>query len=93
LGVIFTISGLAGGVFSLTAPLFVRHWSKLRLITSVQYLTAPIMLLIGFSPLLPVAIGGEYTRSFMRTLIESMPPLRWSRFQISSEPRCRASTL
>ncbi len=70
LGVIFTISGLAGGVFSLTAPLFVRHWSKLRLITSVQYLTAPIMLLIGFSPLLPVAIGGEYTRSFMRTLIE-----------------------
>src|SRR5579875_3031200 len=70
LGVIFTISGLAGGIFSLTAPLFVRRWSKLRLITSVQYLTAPIMLLIGFSPLLPVAIGGEYTRSFMRTLIE-----------------------
>ena len=70
LGVIFTISGLAGGVFSLTAPLFVRRWSKLRLITSVQYLTAPLMLLIGFSPLLPVAIGGEYARSFMRTLIE-----------------------
>src|SRR6266699_3247520 len=34
LGIIFTISGLAGGIFSLTAPLFVRRWSKLRLITS-----------------------------------------------------------
>ena len=70
LGIIFTISGLAGGIFSLTAPLFVRRWSKLRLITSVQYLSAPLMILIGFAPALPVAIGGEYARSFMRTLIE-----------------------
>lgn len=70
LGIIFTISGLAGGVFSLTAPLFVKRWSKLRLVTTVQYLTAPLMVLIGFAPTLPLAIAGEYTRSFMRTLIE-----------------------
>jgi len=70
LGIIFTISGLAGGVFSLTAPLFVKRWSKLRLVTSVQYLTAPLMVLIGFAPVLPLAIAGEYARSFMRTLIE-----------------------
>ena len=70
LGIIFTISGLAGGIFSLTAPLFVKLWSKLRLITSVQYLTAPLMVLIGFAPTLPLAIAGEYARSFMRTLIE-----------------------
>jgi MFS family permease len=70
LGIIFTISGLAGGIFSLTAPLFVKRWSKLRLVTSVQYLSAPLMILIGFAPTLPIAIGGEYTRSFMRTLIE-----------------------
>jgi MFS family permease len=70
LGIIFTISGLAGGIFSLTAPLFVKRWSKLRLITSVQYLTAPLMVLIGFAPTLPLAIAGEYARSFMRTLIE-----------------------
>src|SRR5258708_9647150 len=38
LGIIFTISGIAGGIFSLTAPLFVKRWSKLRLITTVQYL-------------------------------------------------------
>jgi MFS family permease len=70
LGIIFTISGLAGGVFSLTAPLFVKRWSKLRLVTTVQYLSAPLMILIGFAPALPLAIAGEYTRSFMRTLIE-----------------------
>src|SRR5260370_41391236 len=67
---VFTISGLAGGTFSLTAPLFVKRWSKLRIITTVQYLSAPLMLLIGFAPTLPVAIGGEYARSFMRRLIE-----------------------
>ena len=70
LGIIFTISGLVGGIFSLTAPLFVRRWSKLRVVTTVQYLTAPLMILIGFAPTLPLAIVGEYTRSFMRTLIE-----------------------
>jgi MFS family permease len=70
LGIIFTISGLAGGTFSLTAPLFVKRWSKLRVVTTVQYLTAPLMVLIGFAPTLPLAIAGEYTRSFMRTLIE-----------------------
>src|SRR5713101_2455361 len=70
LGVIFTISGLAGGIFSLSAPLFVKRWSKLRLITTVQYLTAPLMVLIGFAPTLPLAITGEYARSLMRTLIE-----------------------
>lgn len=70
LGVIFTISGLAGGIFSLTAPLFVNRWSKLRIITTVQYISAPLMILIGFAPVLPLAITGEYTRSFLRTLIE-----------------------
>ncbi|HZS75127.1 MAG TPA: MFS transporter [Ktedonobacteraceae bacterium] len=70
LGIIFTISGLAGGIFSLTAPLFVHRWSKLRIITTVMYLSAPLMILIGFAPTLLLAIAGEYTRSFMRTLIE-----------------------
>lgn len=70
LGIIFTISGLAGGFFSLTAPLFVRRWGKLEIVTVVQYISAPLMILIGFAPVLPVAIAGEYTRSFLRTLIE-----------------------
>ncbi|HYK85159.1 MAG TPA: MFS transporter [Ktedonobacteraceae bacterium] len=70
LGIIFTISGIMGGIFSLTAPLFVNRWGKLPIITTVMYASAPLMILIGFAPTLPFAIGGEYTRSFMRTLIE-----------------------
>lgn len=70
LGVIFTFSGLAGGVFSLTAPLFVHRWGKLRIITLVMYLSAPLMVLVGFAPTLWLAIAGEYARSFMRTLID-----------------------
>lgn len=70
LGVIFTISGLAGGIFSLTSPLFVKRWGKLRLITFVQYVSAPLMILIGFAPSIWLAIGGEYTRSLLRTLID-----------------------
>ena len=70
LGIIFAISGLVGGIFSLTAPLFVHRWSKLRIITTVMYLSCPLMILVGFAPSLLFAVGGEYTRSFMRTLIE-----------------------
>nr|BBH92906.1 MFS transporter [Thermogemmatispora argillosa] len=70
LGVIFTISGLAGGLFSLTAPLFVHRWSKIGIITTVMYVSAPLMILIGYSPILVVAVLGEYARSFLRLLIE-----------------------
>lgn len=70
LGIIFTISGLAGGIFSLTSPLFVKRWGKLPLITVVQYISAPLMILIGFAPSIWLAIGGEYTRSLLRTLID-----------------------
>ena len=70
LGIIFTISGLAGGIFSLTAPLFAHRWGKLRLVTTIHYLSAPLMILIGYAPFLSLAIAGEYARSFMRLLIE-----------------------
>ncbi|GCF11133.1 MFS transporter [Dictyobacter arantiisoli] len=70
LGVIFTVSGVVGGLFALSAPLFVNRWGKLRIITLVQYISAPLMVLIGIAPVLPLAVAGEYTRSFLRTLIE-----------------------
>lgn len=72
LGLIFTFSGVLGGLFSLTAPLFVRRWKKLRIITAVQYISAPLMVLIGLAPTLPLAIVGEYTRSSLRILIDPM---------------------
>ncbi|WP_376793899.1 MFS transporter [Thermogemmatispora sp.] len=70
LGLIFTISGLAGGLFALSAPLFVHRWSKIGIITTVMYASAPLMILIGYSPILLVAVAGEYARSLLRLLIE-----------------------
>jgi MFS family permease len=89
LGIIFTFSGLAGGIFSLTAPLFVKRWSKLRLVTTVQFLSAPLMILIGFTPILPLAIAGEYTRSLMRTLIEPV----YAAFAMEQVPARQRATL
>ncbi len=89
LGIIFTISGLLGGVLSLTAPLFVRRWSKLRIVTTVQYISAPLMVLIGLSPTLPVAIAGEYTRSFLRTLIDPV----YAAFEMEQVPPKLRATL
>ncbi len=89
LGIIFTISGILGGVLSLTAPLFVRRWSKLRIVTTVQYISAPLMVLIGLSPTLPVAIAGEYTRSFLRTLIDPV----YAAFEMEQVPPKLRATL
>jgi MFS family permease len=89
LGVIFTISGLVGGVFSLTAPLFVKRWSKLRIITIVQYVSAPLMVLIGYAPIMPLAIAGEYARSMLRTLIEPV----YAAFEMEQVPARLRSTL
>jgi MFS family permease len=92
LGVIFTISGIVGGIFSLTAPLFANRWGKLRLITVVQYISAPLMLLIGFAPTLPLAVTGEYTRSFLRTLIDPVYAA-FAMENVSSQYRARLSGL
>lgn len=89
LGLIFTVSGLAGGIFSLTAPLFVRRWGKLNIITTLQYLSAPLFILIGLAPLLPLAVIGEYTRSFMRTLIDPV----YAAFALEQSPPEQRATL
>ena len=70
LGVLVTIAGIFGGATALTAPKFVRRFGKLRMATTMQYLSAPVMLLIGFSPLLPLAALAEFSRQVLRGLFE-----------------------
>ncbi|HLW00743.1 MAG TPA: MFS transporter [Ktedonobacterales bacterium] len=70
LGGLFTIAGILGGLGGLFAPLVVKRWGKLRTTTSLQLATAPIMLLTGFAPWLPLAASGEYMRTLMRALID-----------------------
>jgi MFS family permease len=70
LGALVTVAGLFGGATALTAPRFVRRFGKLRLATTMQSLSAPVMLLIGFSPLLPFAALAEFARQVLRGLFE-----------------------
>ncbi|HLJ80131.1 MAG TPA: MFS transporter, partial [Ktedonobacterales bacterium] len=69
-GVIFAVAGLIGGMTALTAPRFVRRFGQLSIATTMQYLSAPIMLIIGFSPLLPLAIAAEFARRILRGLFD-----------------------
>ena len=47
-----------------------RRWGQLRIVTTMQFLSAPVMLLIGFTPVLPLSIGSEFTRQILRGLFE-----------------------
>jgi MFS family permease len=70
LGLFFTLAGLIGGATSLTAPRIVRRFGQLRMATLMQFLTVPVMLVIGFSPLLLLAALGEFVRQILRGLFE-----------------------
>lgn len=70
LGLFFTLAGLIGGATSLTAPRVVRRFGQLRMATLMQFLTVPVMLVIGFSPLLLLAALGEFARQILRGLFE-----------------------
>lgn len=70
LGALFTLAGLLGGATALNAPRIVRRWGKLRTATTMQYLSAPAMLLTGFAPILPLAAAGEFSRIVLRGLFD-----------------------
>ena len=70
LGAFFTLAGLIGGATALNAPRIVRRWGKLKTATTMQYLSAPAMLLTGFAPVLPLAAAGEFSRIVLRGLFD-----------------------
>jgi MFS family permease len=70
LGALFTLAGLIGGATALNAPRIVRRWGKIRTATTMQYLSAPAMLLTGFAPVLPLAAAGEFSRIVLRGLFD-----------------------
>lgn len=70
LGALFTLAGLIGGATALNAPRIVRRWGKLRTATTMQYLSAPAMLVTGLAPVLPLAAAGEFSRIVLRGLFD-----------------------
>lgn len=89
LGVLFTLAGLTGGMTSLLSPRLVRRWGSLRTATWMQYLSVPIMLLIGFAPILPVGAGAEFARRILRGFFDPV----YSAFAMQSVSRRLRATL
>ncbi|HEX6799929.1 MAG TPA: MFS transporter [Ktedonobacterales bacterium] len=70
LGVLITVAGVVGGATSLVAPGLVKRWGQLKMATTMQYLSAPMLVLIGFSPVFLLAAVAEFMRQILRGLFE-----------------------
>jgi hypothetical protein len=70
LGVLLTVAGLTGGAMSLLSPRVVRRFGKLPTAVAAQALSLPIIGVIGFAPLYPLAAAGEFARNVVRGFFE-----------------------
>lgn len=66
IGALVAGAGFLSGLTALLAPTVARRYGKLRTLTTVQFLSAPIALVIGFAPLLGVAALAECLRNVLR---------------------------
>ena len=89
LGALYTIAGLCGGAAALTAPRVVRRWGKLRTATTIQYLSVPVVLGIGFLPFFPLAAAAEFARNVLRGLFEPT----YAAFALERVPSRQRATL
>jgi MFS family permease len=70
LGIFLSIEGVLGGATAFLAPRVVRRFGKLRTATTVQYLSLPVILTIGFAPVFPLAASAEVTRNALRGIFD-----------------------
>jgi len=70
LGAFLSIEGVIGGATAFIAPHLVRRWGKPQTATTVQFLSVPVVLGIGFAPVFPLAAGAEVMRTALRGLFD-----------------------
>lgn len=66
IGALVAAGGVLVGIAALMAPLLVRRFGKLRVITVAQVCSAPIALLIGYAPWLWLSAAAELIRNLLR---------------------------
>jgi MFS family permease len=89
LGAFYTSAGLLSGATSLIAARIVRRWGKLRTATTMQLLSVPAVLGIGFGPSFPIAATAEYARNFLRGIFEPV----YAAFAMEQVPSSQRATL
>ncbi len=65
LGSIFTALGLTAGLAALAGPALSIRIGKMQTIVLAQLLSLPFLLLVGFAPLLAVAVGAALVRQML----------------------------
>ena len=68
LGLAFGVSQLGMGLATLLAPIAAERWGKVRTITGSQLASLPFLLMLGFVPVLPVAVAAFWMRSMLMNM-------------------------
>lgn len=72
LGIIFALSQLFTGIATFLAPLLAERLGKIRAVAFTQLASLPFLLMLGFVPLLPVAIGALWLRAMLMNMAGSL---------------------
>jgi len=68
LGWVFAIYQLLIGVGTLAAPILSERWGEVRTIVGTQLASLPFLMALGFTPVLPVAIGALWLRAMLMNM-------------------------
>lgn len=92
LGLTFAVSQLLMGLATLAAPMLAERWGKVRTVVVTELASLPFLLVLGFVPVLPVAIAAFWLRG---TLMNMAGPLytAFAMEQIPEEERGKGGAL
>ncbi len=68
LGLAFGVSQLGMGLATMVAPIVAERWGNVRTIVASELASLPFLLILGFVPVLPVAIGAFWVRATLMNM-------------------------
>ncbi len=68
LGLAFGVSQLGMGLATIMAPVFAERWGNVRTIVVSELSSLPFLLILGFVPVLPIAIGAFWARATLMNM-------------------------
>lgn len=68
LGVVLGISQLMMGLATLLVPILARKWGSVRTVVVTELASLPFLIVLGFVPVLPIAIGAFWLRAMLMNM-------------------------